>query len=377
MRPTMLLPDIRTVPSLEGVPVLLRVDLNVPVEEGRVLNTFRLEKETATIAFLRRKGAKTILLSHFGRAGASLRPVAEVLSKKIPVSFVPDLLGSRAKGAIAAMAPGEVVLLENVRSDPREEKNDPAFAQELASLGEIFVQDAFAVLHRAHASLVGVPTFLPHYAGLLLQKEVAELSLALSPKSPSLCIIGGAKFETKGPLIEKFLGIYDRVFVGGAIANDVFKAQGYEVGRSRVGAQVQNLSRILNHPRLLLPTDVTVETAGRTSVKKPEHVLPEDEVYDIGPETTEAIRKIVGRSTFILWNGPMGNYERGYTAETEALATAIGKSGAYSIVGGGDTIAAIAKLNLLDRFSFVSTGGGAMMEFLYHGTLPGIEALRL
>ncbi|OGG47841.1 phosphoglycerate kinase [Candidatus Kaiserbacteria bacterium RIFCSPHIGHO2_01_FULL_49_13] len=369
------LPDIRAAENLQGKRVLLRADLNVPVEGTRVLGTFRLRQSLETIEFLRRAGARIILVSHLGRSGDTLLPVAEALSRFLPISFVPDILGARAKVAHAALKNGEVLLLENLRRDPREEANDILFARSLAAYADIFVQDAFAVAHREHASIIQVPKLLPKYAGLLFQKEVRELTTTLRPKSPSLCLIGGAKVETKEPLIQKFLGIYDRVFVGGALANDLYRALGYEIGKSLVSPKALDLSRIIHHPRLLLPQDVTVQTNGRISIKKPQEILKEDTVYDIGPQTTAEIARCIKRSSFVLWNGPMGNYERGFVAQTEEIAKVLATSGAYSVVGGGDTIAAIAKLKLEERFSFVSTGGGAMLDFLYLGTLPGIEAL--
>ena len=370
------LPDIRAAENLQGKRVLLRADLNVPVEGGRVLDIFRLRQSLETIEFLRRAGARIILVSHLGRSGATLLPVAEALSQFLPISFVPDILGARAKVARAALKNGEVLLLENLRSDPREEKNDPQFAKELASLAECFVNDSFGVSHRNHASITGVPTLLQSYAGLELQKEIAELSNALHPPSPSLCIIGGAKFETKGPLIEKFLKSYDYVFVGGAIANDVFKAQGKEVGMSRVSPERHDFLKILRNKKLLLPSDVVVvEVNGKNTLKNISDVMPSDTIMDVGPQTISTVSELLSKMKFVLWNGPLGNYEHGFVNQTEALAEAIAASGVYSVVGGGDTIAAIGKLGLESRFSFVSTGGGAMLEFLYKGTLPGLQAL--
>ena len=372
----MRLTTLKNTPMRAGTRVLLRAELNVPVENSRVLDAFRLTAALPTMRYLAKRGAKTIILAHLGRAGASLSGVAEILARDLPLSFAPEVCGARARAAAGGLRSGGLLLLENVRSDPREEQNDEAFARELAGYGELFINDAFAVSHRAHASVVGVPKFLPAFAGLRLEKEVAELSHAQKPPSPSLCIMGGAKFETKGPLIEKFLESYDRVFVGGALANDVLKAQGLEVGASLVSNERYDFSRVLGHPKLLLPLDVVVESGGKQSVKKPAAVAAVESICDAGPDTGALLAALARRSRFILWNGPVGYYERGYGTQTEALARAVAGSGAYSVVGGGDTVAAIAKLNLLERFGFVSTGGGAMLEFLEKGTLPGIEALR-
>ena len=372
----MQLRELSSAGILAGKRVLLRAELNVPVAGGKVFDEFRLLKSLETMRFLSKAGARTTIVAHLGREGGSLAPIAEILAQELPVAFVPEIAGERARAAAREIANGGFLLLENLRSDSREEKNDPQFAKALASFGELFVQDAFGASHRTHASIVGVPARLPSFAGLLLAKEVAELSHALTPPSPSLLIIGGAKFETKGPLIEKFLAVYDIVFVGGAIANDLFKAQGLAMGKSLISSERYDFSNILKNPKLMLPSDVVVEGGSAVTVKSPAQVLPHEGVYDVGPDTIAKLADVIQSVKFILWNGPMGNYEHGFVKQTEALARAVAGSGAYSVVGGGDTVAAIAKLNLLERFGFVSTGGGAMLEFLEKGTLPGIEALR-
>ncbi|HEY4517626.1 MAG TPA: phosphoglycerate kinase [Candidatus Paceibacterota bacterium] len=374
----MALRTLTSAPSLKGKRVILRTSLNEPVDDqGAVSDLFRLRRGLPTLEYLVREGAKVIVVGYFGRSGESLLPVAEALEKiasPIPIRFT-STPPAKAGVEVAALRSGQCLVLENTRRDPREEKNDEGFSRELAELGDFFVDDAFAEAHRAYASNVGITKFLPSFAGLLLAKEVAELSHALHPPSPSLCIIGGAKFETKGPLIEKFLKNYDQVFVGGAIANDLFKAQGLEVGKSLVSAEPYDFGNILSHPKLLLPKDVVVEGAGPIAVKAPAAVTGSEGIYDVGPQTITDLSSILSKMKFVLWNGPLGNYEHGFIAQTQSLASAIARSGAYSVVGGGDTIAAIATLHLEDRFSFLSTGGGAMLEFLDRGTLPGIEVL--
>ena len=372
----MRLRELKEAGSLQNKRVLLRAELNVPVESGRVLDLFRLRAALPTLHELVKAGARTTVVAHLGRKGESLMHLADILRRELPLTFIRDVVGEEAKAAAAALSPGQVLLLEDVRTMPGEEENSESFAKELASFGDCFVNDAFSVSHRAHASIVGVPKFLPSYAGLQLVKEVAELGNALKPKSPSLCIIGGAKFETKGPLIEKFLDDYDQIFIGGAIANDVFRAQGLSVGTSLVSKEHYDFSSLTKHPKIILPVDVVV-SGTKVSIKKPTEIAAHECVNDVGPQTIVEVAKVIRKASFILWNGPMGNYEHGFNTQTESLARTIALSGAYSVVGGGDTVAAIAKLELEDRFSFVSTGGGAMLEFLEKGTLPGLEPLKL
>jgi len=255
------------------------------------------------------------------------------------VFFIADLVGAPARGAVAAMKDGEILLLENVRRDPRETANDGSFAQELASLAELYVDDAFAAAHRAHASIVGVPKFLPSYAGFLMREEVREIDAARAPLPPSLAILGGAKFETKAPLIKSLLETYDHLFITGALANDVFKARGLPVGRSLISKELPDAS-ILENPRFLAPVDVTVEAPdGQASVKKPEEVGLDEKIVDIGPDSVAMLATLIAEARFILWNGPTGMYENGYIHYTQQIAELIAKSPAKKVIGGGDTIA--------------------------------------
>jgi phosphoglycerate kinase len=273
------------------------------------------------------------------------------------------------------MKNGDCVLLENLRFDDGEKKNDPKFAQALASLGDIYVNDAFSVCHRSHASVVGVPKLMPSYAGFQLEKEVANLSKAFSPSHPFLFILGGAKFETKLPLIEKFIEIADHVFVGGALATDFFKIKGYEIGTSLVSEGDFGLEKYVNNPKLLIPIDVKTKDG---EIKMADALSKTDAIMDCGPGTIDSLSDKVKNAKLILWNGPLGVYEQGYKDSTLSLARLIANNhdrGVESLVGGGDTIAAIAENNDEGRFSFVSTGGGAMLDFLAKGTLPGIEVL--
>lgn len=379
---------VRDIPVTENIPVLVRAPLNVPVEGGRVVNDYRLRRALPTINYLKSRGARVVLISHLGEKGTeTLEPVAKALGALISdVSFCPDTIGERARAAIRGLLPGGVLVLENLRRHRGERDNDPAFAKELSLLADVFVQDSFDTCHRRHASIVGVPELLPSYAGLLLEEEARELARAMKPAQPSLAIIGGAKFSTKEAVLAKLLLTYDRVFVGGALANDFLKASGQEVGKSLVSPLVdaQHMKSLLRDPKLVLPVDslVVPESAvGAPDMRARAHVAPlgtvgeNDHILDHGPGTIALLAELAARAKTILWNGPLGNYENGFTDATEGLARAIAALKARSVIGGGDTIAAIEHFGLLPYFSFASTGGGAMLEYLAHGTLPGIAAL--
>ena len=354
---------VRDIPLFENIPILVSAPLSVPVEDGRVMNDYRLRRMLPTIRFLSERGARVILISHIGDQGTeTLAPVAEALKKLTSgVSFFGETISAGARAAIRALSPGEILVLENLRRNRGEKMNDPVFARELAALADVFVQDSFDTCHRRYASFVSVPKLLPSYAGILLEEEVQELSQALVPKHPALAVIGGAKFSTKEAVLTTLLATYDHVFVGGALANDFLKASGQEVGKSLVsGGDVSRIKKLLANPKLVLPVD---------------SIIVNETILDHGPGTVALLTALAQKAETILWNGPLGNYENGFTDATDAFARAVVASDAHSVVGGGDTIASIEGLGLLPRFSFVSTGGGAMLEFLAHGTLPGIEAL--
>lgn len=378
---------VRDIPELQNIPILVRTAMNVAIENGQVVNDYRLRRDLPTIQYLAERGARVILVSHIGEAGTeTLAPVAETLSKLTPhVSFIGESIGPRVRDAVRTMLPGNVLVLENLRRHRGEIMNDRAFAAELAELADVFVQDSFDTCHRQHASIVTLPKLLPSYAGLQLDEEVRELSAALVPKQPSLAVIGGAKFTTKEAVLTTLLERYTHVFVGGALANDFLRAAGKGVGKSLVGnADESALRKMLNNPKLVLPVDSLVVSAdslaepdvrSRARIVTIDQVSPDDIILDHGPGTSLLLAQLAQKSKTILWNGPLGNYERGFGDTTDALARAIADSGARSIIGGGDTVAAIEDLGLLPKFSFVSTGGGAMLDFLAKGTLPGITAL--
>lgn len=372
----MTLPKITDRTDLKGKRVMVRAGLNVPLKDGVVANAFRLKKATETILWLKSQEAKILIVAHIGREKTdTLKPVFEVLSKDIPMQFVEDYFSAETNAKIEGLRDGDILMFENVRTLPGETDNDPELAKKLAALADIYVCDAFADIHRAHASTVGVPSRIPAYAGFLVAREVEELTRALNPESPSLFILGGAKFETKEPILRACLPLYDEIFVGGALAHDFFKARGLSIGHSLCSDDAKGLEDIKNHPKILLPVDVTVKNARGVEVKTPDEVDDDDTIMDAGPETIAALVQKINTAKHILWNGPVGNYEAGFAAHTEELAKAVAKAEGISIVGGGDTVASIDSLGIESEFTFVSTGGGAMLDFLADGSLPGVDAI--
>jgi len=365
--------------DLSGATVVLRAALNAPFEHGTVSNTFRLLESLATIETLLQQRARVVILGHIGREPElSLKPVWEEMKKhtSFSITFVDDLLGGKAEQAVRALKDGAAVMLENVRSVPGEKKNDPEVGARLASYGDVFVNDAFADSHRTHASIVGIPKHIPGFAGPNFMKEYEGIFPARTPTSPSLAIIGGAKFETKQPLILRLLETYDRLFIGGALANDFLAAKGYEVGTSLV-SRSPDIQTLLDNEKLMFPADVVVSCPdGKMTTRACDAVLPNETILDVGPASVKALALHVAEARTILWNGPLGYFEGGYKDATESLAKLVAESGAVSIIGGGDTVSAIHDLNIADRFTHVSTAGGAMLQFITDGTLPGIEALK-
>lgn len=362
--------------ALRGKRVLVRVDFNVPIQNGIIVDDFRIQRTLPTIQFLRKHGAMVRIIAHIGREQhETLRPVASYLQTVLPNERV----------VFAQLHDGvddvPIVVYENVRHDAREKENDPTFAKELAQCGDIFVQDAFAVCHRTQASVTALPALLPSYAGLLLQEEIANLQHARTPNHPSLAVLGGAKFETKEPLIREFLNTHTQVFVGGALANEMLVARGFSVGASRV-EDGKVPADILSHPHLLPITDVVVQNSvGIVRVAEVSDVAPDDVIVDIGPSTATALAAIAHAAKSVVWNGPLGWYEKGFVDASHTLARALHESNkggvcrSHIVVGGGDTVALLQQ-ETKDACTFVSTGGGAMLDFLLEGTLPGIDALR-
>ncbi len=369
--------SVKSIKNLKGKKVLVRVDFNVPIQNGKVMDDFRIKKALPIIQYLQSKKAKVILLAHLGEKGTeTLAPVAKKLSKYVTTKFVSNIDGVVAQNAILKMQPGDVVLLENLRQNPGEVQNDKNFARTLASLGEVYVNEAFSVSHRAHASIVGIPKYLPSYAGFQLEAEIKHLSIALKPPHPFFFILGGAKFDTKMPLIKKFLKTADRVFIGGALANDFFKQEGYEVGISLLDKGQYNLKTLLKNTKLVLPVDVVAVAGKKSRVTSVDGVLPNESILDVGPATVSLIEGYARGAKLVVWNGPMGNYEHGFEKGTDEVLKALSEVKGKTILGGGDTADLADKLHLEDSFTFVSTGGGAAIEFLAKGTLPGIKALK-
>ncbi|MEZ4103129.1 MAG: phosphoglycerate kinase [Candidatus Paceibacterota bacterium] len=369
--------SILEIQNLKGRTALVRVDFNVPLgKDGVIDNTedWRIEKSLDTIKHLSKLGAKVVLISHIGRdPKESLKPVADFLNKFITVKFIPVLYGDDILGIAENLLEGEIIMLENLRSNEGEEKNTEEFAAYLASLADFYVNEAFSVSHRPHASIVGVTKFLPSYVGLWFLKEVENLKKLDNPEKPFLFILGGAKFETKVPLIDKFSKLADDLFIGGALANNFIKKIGFETGLSLLDDSV-DVGRFFDKENIKIPFDVVTNLK---EVKPPNKLTNKDVIVDMGPETLEDLKNTISKSKTILWNGPLGVYEDGFDQSSKEILTAVTQSGAFSVVGGGDTVKLIKEMGLEEKISFVSTGGGAMLEFLSSGTLAGIEALNL
>ena len=378
--------------KVEAKRVLVRVDFNVPLAEGKVTDDTRIRAALPTINYLLEHGAKVILMSHLGRPKGKvvdklrLSAVPERLAELLgrPVRKLDDCVGRKVEAAVAEMRRGDVILLENTRFHPEEESNDPVFARELASLADIFVNDAFGAAHRAHASTVGVAEYLPSVAGLLMEKEITFLGKALAaPDHPFVAILGGAKISSKIGLIDNLLTKVDGLLIGGGMANTFLKAQGHEIGQSLVEDDSLDVARETLEragERLALPVDVVVADrfdAEADSKVVPVGQVPEDwRILDIGPETVELFkRKLAGAKT-VVWNGPMGVFEFPRFAEgTFAIARFLADLEATTIIGGGDVVAAVGQAGVADRIAHVSTGGGASLEFLEGNPLPAVAAL--
>lgn len=371
--------------------MLLRADFNVPLREGRVEDDLRITAALGTIAFLREQGCTVVACSHLGRPRGvpdprySLAPVAarlaDLLGTDVPLS--PEITGPAAHARAANLDPGGVLLLENLRFDPGEEANDPAFATNLSQLGDVYVDDAFGAAHRAHASIVGPPRVLPGAAGRLLAREVEVLGGLLdAPARPFVAILGGAKVSDKLGVIDALLDRCDTLLVGGAMAFTFLLAQGGEVGDSLVEAdQVERCRALLATGRVRIPTDVVAATeisADATTRHVAAGAVPAGwKGLDIGPETAGDYADVIAEAATVLWNGPMGVFELSpFAAGTRTVAEAVAACPGFTVVGGGDSAAAVRGMGLAEAFDHVSTGGGASLELLELGDLPGLEALR-
>jgi phosphoglycerate kinase len=377
--------------SVSAKRVLVRCDFNVPLENGEITDDRRITEALPTINYLLENGAAVILCSHMGRPKGvtpefSLKPVAERLSELLnqDVQLLPDCVGQEVETACKNLEPGQVVLLENVRFHPEEEKNDPAFARQLANLADAYVNDAFGTAHRAHASTAGVADYLPSAAGFLIGKEIEFLGKTVNnPDRPFVAIMGGSKVKDKIALIDNLLPKVDTLIIGGGMAYTFLKAQGLEIGKSLLDeASIEYAGQLLrdNPERLLIPTDFIVApefspTSPATTVQA--DGIPADQMgLDIGPDSRVTFAKIIEAAGTVLWNGPVGVFEMDAFAEgTKAVAHAMANCKGLTIVGGGDSAAAVEKFGFADEMSHVSTGGGASLEFLEGKELPGIAAL--
>ncbi|CAN5190080.1 hypothetical protein BH11PAT1_BH11PAT1_3310 [soil metagenome] len=363
--------------DIEGKRVLVRVDWNVPLENGVVVDDFRIQQSLHTIEHLSKAGAKVILITHLeSKDTQSLLQVYNRASTLLSLEFCEEVIGEKVVSCVSGLRNGDVLLLENLRQNSGEKENSREFALSLADLADIYVNEAFSVSHRAHASIVGIPKLLPCFAGLQFTEEVKRLSKAFYPKHPFLFILGGAKFDTKLPLIDKFLHIADSIFVGGALAHNFFKELGEDVGDSLVSSGEFDLKEKFASGKIFLPADMVIKGGDGMGTDTINHVGTGDTILDAGPRTIEILKAKIHESNFVLWNGPLGNYELGNKEGTLALAKLLAESDKEVIVGGADTLASIKELGLYEKFSFVSTGGGAMLDFLSSGTLPGIDALK-
>ena len=368
--------SITECPNLRGTYVLVRSSCNVPLEGGVVKNNYRLKRALPTLQFLHEAGARVIVIAHIGRDEMdTLKPVMAAFQMLLPMTWGGTIGSTEFAAARASVQDGGIIMAENLRQDPREVDNNHDFAALLASCAEVYVDDAFDNIHREHASMVTVPTLLPAYAGLTLMEEVTELRKAMEPATPALLILGGAKFETKMPLIEKYLDLYDYVFVGGALLNDILKAEGHDVGTSLVSDISITGAAFLASEKLIGAIDVMVTSNRGTRTASISDVAPDEKITDIGPMTVAALAPYIAKASTILWNGPVGMYEAGSPGSTHAVAKLVADAAGYSIIGGGDTVAAIEELGLNEQFGFVSIGGGAMLTLLEHGTTPALEAL--
>jgi phosphoglycerate kinase len=369
----------------------MRVDFNVPIESGRIVDDTRIREAIPTIQNLVERSARVILITHLGRPDGQVddayrtTPLAQRLGELMvrPVRHLDDCIGPVVEAAVTAMQDREIVMLENVRFHAGETKNDPSFAKQLAALGELYVNDAFGTAHRAHASTVGVAQFLPAVAGLLMEREIETLGRIMTdPPHPLVAIIGGSKISTKIGVIRSLLRRVDRLCIGGAMACTFLKAKGLEMGRSLVEDDQLDVARSLlaSGATLVLPLDAVVAPEAKPGVPVttvPIDAVPADmKVLDVGPMTVERFLQTCDGAAAVVWNGPLGVYEiPPFDHGTDALAHGLAGSDAETIVGGGDLVAALQKQHLAERMSFVSTGGGATLEFLEGKTLPGIAVL--
>jgi phosphoglycerate kinase len=360
---------------LKGKRVIVRTDFNVPVSSsGKVLETARIDFCLKTITYLKNSGARVILISHIGREkNETLLPIFNYLKTKFPLDFISDWNEVLIAQKVEQMEEGTVIMLENLRQQSGETDNEYVFATFLASLAEIYVNDAFSASHRQHTSIVTLPTLLKSYCGYQFKKELDTLSKVFNPEHPFVVLMGGAKFETKIPVVESLLSVVDSVFVGGALANDILKANGYEVGQSKVSDMDKVYAEnIFKNEKVILVDDVRVKSFLFNKNKSLKDIKNTDKIIDGGEKTANILAEKIKQAKLVVWNGPFGTFEQGDSFLSKKVIEAIAKSDAYSIVGGGDTVAEVKKLGKESVFDFMSLSGGAMLEFIAKKSLPGV-----
>lgn len=384
--------SLKKIKNFHNKVVFLRVDFNEPLKNGKIIEDHKIRAGLESIKFLMSAGARLVIATHLGEpvkqaAAFSTKPLAARLKilLKAPVKFIPQAVGSTVNAAIKKMKPGEIIFLENLRFHQGEYDNDPKFAKELAANADIYVNDAFAVCHRAQASVSAIKKYLPSCAGLLLEQEVGALQKILKPKKPLVIIIGGAKIKTKAPLISKLYPKANQILLGGALANNFFKFQGYEVGKSLVDDDsAASVKKFFKNKKLaakiILPIDVVVKNKkGEARVKKPQNVAKDDRILDIGPASISLYAKYIKKAQTLAWNGPMGKFEEpSFKHGTLAVARLIASraSGrAYGIIGGGETVAALKLTKMEEYVDWISTAGGAMLTYLGGGKMPGLDKI--
>lgn len=384
--------------NAKGKRILLRVDFNVPMQDGKITDTTRIERALPTIRDLQQQGGKVIIMAHFGRPkgkdlSETLRPVAQKLQELLGsnVQFATDCIGDEAQKVVTNLNDGEIAVLENVRFYAEEEKNDPAFVKQLASLGDIFVNDAFSASHRAHASISGLANVLPAYAGRLMEEELNALQTGLEkPVQPVMAVVGGAKVSSKLSVLNNIVTKANILVVGGGMANTFLFAQGHDVGASLCEQDMADEARTIletaqkHNCDIILPIDVVVakefKAHAANEIKQIDQVAADDRILDVGPATIDLIKQRLATTKTVLWNGPMGAFEiepfdQATNALAQAVADATAKGQLVSVAGGGDTVSALEHAKAADRFSYISTAGGAFLEWLEGKTLPGVKAL--
>lgn len=361
--------------TLTGKRVLVRCDFNVPVADGKIVDTFRIDQAIATLTWLRDRGALVRIISHISNVDTLALVVEALRERGIPARLVVEV--TDLAGVAAADGAGDVVVFENVRRYPGEEANAPELAQQFAVHADAYVNEGFSVSHRSHASIVGIPTLLPAYAGLNLAAEVREISSLTEPVRPYVAIVGGAKFSTKLPLIRRLLTVADHVCVVGALAHDIYIARGLSVGASPHSDGV-DVSEIAANPKVWVPHDVIVTGASMETPGTPKvmgELFSDERILDAGTPAANELVELCSQAGTVVWNGPLGFYEKGFTVASNIVARGLVGIEGRVVIGGGDTLAVASTVGTLDGYDFVSTGGGAMLDLMSEGTMPGIEAI--